>query len=440
MGGCVSNQQEFSEAHPNIFYAINIDENNKKRNPGHLEVSETTIYFHQKGKPSTEWPLKCLRRYGAEGEKFSFESGRRCKSGPGIYVFRCTKADRLLALLQERVRSNSATHRTAQDRRSFGEENHAQPPDLIRHQSLDSLQPRASRGGNNDPSFTSPVNTTMTASHTARSRLGSLPSAQQAAPATPLTPTGPALAGAGNHFDPDNENEAVSATLVLPSLPEYENVNCNGGPIEASDGYLVPNTPVRLHFNGGGGNVFDSQREYENVVTDINRSPKSSVGDANGAAVFASSSITTNHHLLSLRQQQPILPPKDTNGVLSNSESAPPGSHQQQPESPQINYIAVDFEQPPSSQPGQPLTLRKLTASSSSSSSALPPATELRGEYCTIDIDRTKALSTTAQQQSQREPGSSDSPKGVRKTRHNSTLSELTACAGGGKRNSVIGD
>ncbi len=71
-----------------------------------------------------------------------------------------------------------------------------------------------------------------------------------------------------------------------------------------------------------------------------------------------------------------------------------------------------------------------------------------RGAYCTIDIDRTKALSTTAKQQSQRtlDPvgaaAASDSPVGVRKTRHNSTLQELTgialSTAAFGKRNSII--
>ena len=36
---------------------------------------------------------------------FSFESGRRCPTGPGIYAFRCTRAQNLFNLLQSRVRN-----------------------------------------------------------------------------------------------------------------------------------------------------------------------------------------------------------------------------------------------------------------------------------------------------------------------------------------------
>ena len=46
------------------------------------------LIFHQKGKDVVMWPLKSLRRYGAEADIFSFESGRKCDTGPGIYAFR----------------------------------------------------------------------------------------------------------------------------------------------------------------------------------------------------------------------------------------------------------------------------------------------------------------------------------------------------------------
>ena len=46
------------------------------------------LVLHQKGKDAVHWPLKSLRRYGAEADVFSFESGRKCKTGPGIYAFR----------------------------------------------------------------------------------------------------------------------------------------------------------------------------------------------------------------------------------------------------------------------------------------------------------------------------------------------------------------
>ena len=36
---------------------------------------------------------------------FSFEAGRRCPTGPGIYAFRCSRAENLFNLLQSRVRN-----------------------------------------------------------------------------------------------------------------------------------------------------------------------------------------------------------------------------------------------------------------------------------------------------------------------------------------------
>ena len=37
--------------------------------------------------------------------RFSFEAGRRCPTGPGIYAFRCSRAENLFNLLQSRVRN-----------------------------------------------------------------------------------------------------------------------------------------------------------------------------------------------------------------------------------------------------------------------------------------------------------------------------------------------
>ena len=52
----------------------------------------------------------------------SFESGRRCPTGPGIYAFRCSRAQNLFNLLQSRVRNPFI------DDRSFPAEQ-SPPPD-----------------------------------------------------------------------------------------------------------------------------------------------------------------------------------------------------------------------------------------------------------------------------------------------------------------------
>lgn len=83
----------------------------------------------------------------------------------------------------------------------------------------------------------------------------------------------------------------------------------------------------------------------------------------------------------------------------------------------QVNYIVLDLDQTSSSssltgqQPASPITL--------TSTLSLPPDITKPSEgYATIDFNRTVALSNSAN------PCVSD--EGVRKTRHNSTISELT--------------
>lgn len=60
-------------------------------------------YVKQKGKEPIHWPLRCLRRYGFDAELFSFESGRRCPTGSGIYAFKCRHAEALFNLVQESI-------------------------------------------------------------------------------------------------------------------------------------------------------------------------------------------------------------------------------------------------------------------------------------------------------------------------------------------------
>uniref|UniRef100_A0A336M7I2 CSON010648 protein n=1 Tax=Culicoides sonorensis TaxID=179676 RepID=A0A336M7I2_CULSO len=68
---------------------------------GQIELTATELILHRKGRESTYWPLKCLRKYGHDSDMFSFESGRRCATGEGIYAFRCKRADLLFRTLQE---------------------------------------------------------------------------------------------------------------------------------------------------------------------------------------------------------------------------------------------------------------------------------------------------------------------------------------------------
>lgn len=67
--------------------------------------------------------IRSIRRYGYDAQLFSFECGRRCPTGVGIYAFRCSKAEELFNVLQEAINStslqpipNGTTRRSVDDR------------------------------------------------------------------------------------------------------------------------------------------------------------------------------------------------------------------------------------------------------------------------------------------------------------------------------------
>ncbi|XP_076625038.1 uncharacterized protein LOC143343729 [Colletes latitarsis] len=98
--GCVNSRADINDLHPNVFQVMNIDDLGNLITPGRLEVTETDIVLYPRVKQPIKWPLRCLRRYGYDAEIFSFESGRRCSTGPGIYAFKCRRAAQLFNLVQ----------------------------------------------------------------------------------------------------------------------------------------------------------------------------------------------------------------------------------------------------------------------------------------------------------------------------------------------------
>ncbi|XP_055640648.1 fibroblast growth factor receptor substrate 2 [Toxorhynchites rutilus septentrionalis] len=101
--GCINSKKDINDVHPNIFYVINIDDDGTPLWSGQLEVSRTELTLYRKGKDPTTWPLKCLRRYGYNVDQFSFEAGRRCTTGEGIYAFKCRRAETLFYTVQSYI-------------------------------------------------------------------------------------------------------------------------------------------------------------------------------------------------------------------------------------------------------------------------------------------------------------------------------------------------
>lgn len=110
--GCINSRADISDLHSNIFQVMNVDDLGNLITPGRLEVTDVEIVLYQREKQLVKWPLRCLRRYGYDAEIFSFESGRRCSTGQGIYAFKCRRAAQLFNLVQTNIQACNSNEDT----------------------------------------------------------------------------------------------------------------------------------------------------------------------------------------------------------------------------------------------------------------------------------------------------------------------------------------
>ncbi|KAG8200724.1 hypothetical protein JTE90_022334 [Oedothorax gibbosus] len=94
------------EENSRTFYVWNVDSEGRPVKPGRIEVTDSQLILHQKENVVVRWPLTSLRRYGFDSQVFSFECGRRCTTGAGVYAFKCRRAQALFSILQESINNS----------------------------------------------------------------------------------------------------------------------------------------------------------------------------------------------------------------------------------------------------------------------------------------------------------------------------------------------
>uniref|UniRef100_A0A3B3ZWY8 IRS-type PTB domain-containing protein n=1 Tax=Periophthalmus magnuspinnatus TaxID=409849 RepID=A0A3B3ZWY8_9GOBI len=109
MGGCLScpEKESIPDNHQSKFKVINVDDDGNELGCGVMELTEAELVLHTHRRDDVRWPYLCLRRYGYDSNLFSFESGRRCQTGQGIFAFKCARAEEIFNLLQEVMHSHS---------------------------------------------------------------------------------------------------------------------------------------------------------------------------------------------------------------------------------------------------------------------------------------------------------------------------------------------
>nr|XP_033775219.1 fibroblast growth factor receptor substrate 3 [Geotrypetes seraphini]XP_033775220.1 fibroblast growth factor receptor substrate 3 [Geotrypetes seraphini]XP_033775221.1 fibroblast growth factor receptor substrate 3 [Geotrypetes seraphini] len=107
MGSCCSCGESIPDQHPTKFKVTNVDDEGNELGSGLMELTQTELVLHTRKRDAVRWPYLCLRRYGYDSNLFSFESGRRCQTGQGIFAFKCSRAEEIFNLLQELMQCNS---------------------------------------------------------------------------------------------------------------------------------------------------------------------------------------------------------------------------------------------------------------------------------------------------------------------------------------------
>uniref|UniRef100_A0A667X6J9 Fibroblast growth factor receptor substrate 3 n=1 Tax=Myripristis murdjan TaxID=586833 RepID=A0A667X6J9_9TELE len=109
MGSCWSclYRDPIRDNHLTKFKVTNVDDEGNELGSGTMELTQTELILHTRKRDAIRWPYLCLRRYGYDSNLFSFESGRRCQTGQGIFAFKCSRAEEIFNLLQELMQCNS---------------------------------------------------------------------------------------------------------------------------------------------------------------------------------------------------------------------------------------------------------------------------------------------------------------------------------------------
>ncbi|TRZ00172.1 hypothetical protein DNTS_020924 [Danionella cerebrum] len=109
MGSCFScpEKESIPDNHQSKFKVVNVDDDGNELGAGIMELTEDELVLRTRKCDAVKWPYLCLRRYGYDSNLFSFESGRRCQTGQGIFAFKCSRAEEIFNMLQDIMHNNS---------------------------------------------------------------------------------------------------------------------------------------------------------------------------------------------------------------------------------------------------------------------------------------------------------------------------------------------
>lgn len=459
----MASKPDINDLHANIFQVVNVDDLGHRFSAAKLEVTDTDLVLHQRGKSATRWPLRCLRRYGFDAELFSFESGRRCPTGPGIYAFKCRRAEALFNMLQLQIQNitedaasrdmvpplgsngsrdwfpdNTHNSRTGGNadledylepvQRSRGVPNNVGPAPIGLPTGSSVVGAVSGNVGGGGVSYGGPTGVVVGGGVRG---LGTIH--PPASPSTPLSP--PPLPAYESSFD-------VTRTEETPPTPGHDMRDQPPTPTDPMRPVLVNLIDKTVSFGNYSGRQTSYTTSYpDRPISQLNstksKRPKSyaninkppyevSLNDQVYVNIVPEQHVYVNY---GREKDVPAVPPRPSltagsaGSGSSHSGTTTTTDTDHQPSS-QVNYIILDLD--PNSDSSQAAPVSPLGSVVSGTES---PHHVAEG-YATIDFDKTTALWDTVKSAPAWEDGS-------RKTRHNSTFTNPTTLT---RHNSSLSD
>lgn len=444
--GCVESRPEVSDMNATVFQVESFDDNGQRHRSVRLEVTDSNLMLYNKNKTAIRWPLRCLRRYGFDGETFTFESGRRCTTGPGIYTYRCRRAQELFNMLQLKIQRIA--------------EQSIHDDQIPAHVPDDYLSPIAvnNRLRFNSMVISGPVATTRThhigvTNTVVPSLVGGSNAVHSpvASPHTPVSPANGTLYINNIVLVHDNLNEVERGSLAPPSTPAHNTrsesvtsvwlnckeksatfINSDERPLShiSSNSYRSVSSshmsfvdrpvsfvgPVET-FNLGQQSVALTSCEVN--IVNLSRTPE--VVDS-ASHVYMNIGTDNRRDLdrlyanMDFDKDSPAAPPRlsittGSAGSCSSHSGTTTTTDTTQPNS-NVNYIVVDVDKGSDSSQVPPFSpIESITSALPES----PPTRSVNDRYATIDFERTEALTNTAKMANCHANGG----------RHNSTFSGI---------------
>ncbi|KAK2725735.1 fibroblast growth factor receptor substrate 2-like isoform X2 [Artemia franciscana] len=391
--GCLASKMhtDKNDRLANIYEVMNVDDAGRRLYSGKLEVTDNELILFQRNKGPIRWPLKCLRRYGYDAQLFSFESGRRCPTGPGIYAFHCVRAEHLFYNVQAKI---AARNERNDENRPLSMSWH---PPVTNRNSLQAVRASSTRSSiSSIPGIRPQMTSSRTLDLTPSIALASYEDEVSENPyLEPIRVSSQASTRPQSQASLDRESLRITSS---PDLQERTNLYVNTPVSEKTSPKWNKMPVVPEHYIGLDDKENNDKHCYINVSPIKQK-------DMNPVIM----SPEESHLYINVIPDQTLKSP--TSDYLSSGSELT-----LRPEITPVNYVLLDLDRGSDSTNSQNQPLSPQGSESSyypeSPTKKTPEGNVPQSGYATIDFDKTAALSKSISENSEKDA------EGLRRTRH----------------------